>query len=467
MALQIGLNLGLTSLKACLIEKTVIGWKYLDYREHYFKSNPTDEEYVNVLKGMFSEEERLSATFYCTIPGDEIYYRLVDVGFRDSTRIQNTVEVELDSVLPLSLEELVITFLPAAPSGGTSRVFGYGIKKERLQHYLKLMNSAGIEPYVVDWEAVSLYAYSEKIVPDDGIVLLVNLEPDRAQLCYYSGSGLELTRGVKVSGIEILNEIRKGLEIVKQLSGKDLTRIYISAGSRSDEVVAKFRELFEVSCEVLNPVRFFPELEQVTVSRDYSLVLPFAALLRSISKRSTTGNFRRGEFAYRKSLTEIRSSLLIAGVVTGMLIVLTIGDIIYKYIDRKKVYNQIQSEITKVCSEVIKGYAPDIDCAKEMRKIFSRNNALMYSGTRVIDMLRELSIRISREITVDIQEITEEGEKVRIKGKAPTLDMVDRIKTELSKSTYFANVEVVDSKQDIDGKSFNFILSLILKESSQ
>jgi hypothetical protein len=153
--------------------------------------------------------------------------------------------------------------------------------------------------------------------------------------------------------------------------------------------------------------------------------------------------------------------------VTGMLIVLTIGDIIYKYIDRKKVYNQIQSEITKVCSEVIKGYAPDIDCAKEMRKIFSRNNALMYSGTRVIDMLRELSIRISREITVDIQEITEEGEKVRIKGKAPTLDMVDRIKTELSKSTYFANVEVVDSKQDIDGKSFNFILSLILKESSQ
>lgn len=467
MALRIGLSIGESYIKACLIETTVAGWKFLEYRDFIFESNPTDDDYIRALKELFSEEERLSATFYCTLPGDDIYYRLIENPFSDALKTQKAVEVELDSALPIPLEELVVTYSPLSIIYSMRRVFGYGIRKEKLKHYIEILNSSGIDAYILDWDAISLYTLSTKIKPDDdGIVLLVNIERERAQLCFYSKEGLELARSVKSGGMEIVDEIRASMRLLRHLTGRELKKLFVSQGSTSESVAHRFSSELGITSEPLNPVRFFNELEQLPVSKEFSVVLPFATVLRSVHRKALAGNFRTGEFSYRKPLEEIRSSLLIAGAVAGLLIILAIGDIIYKYTDRKKIYNQLQEELTKVCSEVIKGYAPDMDCAKEMRKLFSGNSSRLYSNVKVVDMLRELSVRITQELTVDISEITEEGEKVRLKGKAPTLDTVDKIKTALSKSALFSNVEVVDSKQDIDGKSFNFIINMVLKEES-
>lgn len=467
MALHIGLNLGESYIKTCLIETTVAGWKFLEYRDFFFESRPTDDDYIRRLKEIFSEEERLSATFYCTLPGDDIYYRLIDNPFSDAVRTQKSVEVELDSALPVPLEELVVTYSRVSSINSISRVLGYGIRKEKLKYYLEILNSSGIDAYIVDWDAVSLYTLSTKIKPDgDSIILLVNIERERAQLCFYSNDGLELARSVKSGGLEIVDEIRASARLIQQLTGRGLRKIFVSAGSASDSIGQRFSSLLGISSEPLSPVRFFNELEHLPVSKEFFSILPFAIVLRCLYRKALAGNFRIGEFSYRKPLEEIRSSLLIAGAAAGLLIILAVGDIIYRYTDRKKVYNQLQEEVTRACSEIIKGYAPDMDCAREMRKLFSGNSSRLYSSVKVVDMLRELSVRITQNLTVDISEITEEGEKIRLKGKAPTLDTVDKIKTELSRSAYFSNVEVVDSKQDIDGKSFNFIINMILKEES-
>lgn len=466
MALHIGLNLGESYIKTCLIETTVGGWKFLGYREFFFENRATDDDYIRGLKELFSEEERLSGTFYATLSCDDIYYRLIDNPFSDAVRTQKFVQVELDSLLPVSLEELIVTYNPVSRINNASRVLGYGIRKEKLKHYLEILNSSGIDAYIVDWDAISLYTLSTKVKPEDeGITLLVNIERERAQLCFYSRDGLELARSVKFGGMDIIDEIQISARLIQQLTSKPLCKIFVSAGSSTGSVVQRFRNLLGISSEPLNPVRFFNELEHLPVSKEFSSLLPFATVLRSLHKKVLFGNFRIGEFSYRKPLEEIRSSLLIAGAVAGLLTILTVGDIIYKYTDRKGVYTQLQEEITRECSEVIKGYAPDMDCVREMRKLFSGNTSL-YSNIKVVDMLRELSVRITSNLTVDISEITGEGEKVRLKGKAPTLDTVNKIKAEISRSSYFSNVEVVDSKQDIDGKSFNFIINMVVKGES-
>ncbi len=467
MALRIGLSIGESYLKACLIETTLPGWRFLEYRDFIFESKPTDDDYIRALKELFSEEERLAATFYCALPCDDIYYRLIENPFSDALKTQKSVEVELDSALPVPIEELVVTYSHASRVDSMKRVLGYGIKKEKLKHYIEILNSSGIDAYIVDWDAVSLYTLSTKIKPDDdSIILVINIERERAQLCFYSNEGLELARSVKSGGMEIVDEIRASMRLLRQLTGRELKRIFVSAGSATESIAQRFSSELGITSEPLSPVRFFNELQHLPVSKELSVILPFATVLRSVYRKVLAGNFRTGEFSYRKPLEEIRSSLLIAGAVAGLLIILAIGDVIYKYTDRKKVYSELQEELTQVCSEVIKGYAPDMDCAKEMRKLFSGNSSRLYSNVKVVDMLRELSVRITQNLTVDISEITEEGEKVRLKGKAPTLDTVDKIKTALSKSTLFSNVEVVDSKQDIDGKSFNFIINMILKEES-
>ncbi len=467
MALNIGLSIGENYIKACLIETTVAGWKFVDYRSLFFEGAPSEDDYIKGIKGLFSEDERLSATFYCSLPGDDIFYRLIDSPFTDPVQIQKSVEVELDTVLPMSLEEIVVTYTRASRINNTNRVFGYGIKRERLKHYLDILDLAGIDAYIVDWDAVSLYTLSRRIKPEgEGVILLINFEKERAQLCFYSNEGLELTRTVRSSKVDIVEEIKRCDRLLQEITGKKLEKIYVSAGGISESAAQKLGSLLGVSSVPLSPVKFFNELEHISISQEFHLVLPFATVLRSIYKRAVSGNFRRGEFSYRKSLSEIRSSMIIAGAVFGILVILTIGDIIYKYTDRKRVHNQLQEELTATCSTVIKGYAPDMDCAREMRRLFAGNTSRLYSNIKVIDVLRELSTRINRDLTVDIFEIIEEGEKVRLKGKAPTLETVDKIKTELSRSTYFSNVEVVDSKQDIDGKSFNFIIALILKGES-
>lgn len=467
MAIIIGLHIGESFIKACLIDKTLAGWKFLEYRDIYFETKPDEDDYINALKNMFSAEERFSGVFYTALQGTDIYYRLTEIPFNDTRRIQKTVEVELDSELPIPLEELIVTYTPASRKDTSNRVLGYGIRKEKLKQYLNILGNAGIDPVVVDWDALSLYTYSHKILPEgDGISLIIDVDRDDARLCFYSSGGIELIRSIKINDGEIAGEIRKSERMLWNLTNKKIQRIYLSAGSNSAEIAERTGREMDIPVEPLKPSRLFPELEQIPISKEFNAVLPVAVALRGIYRKTLAGNFRIGEFAYRKALSEMKSSLTIAGAVLGVLVILIIGDVIYKYGDRKNVLNRLQSEITKICSGVIKGYAPDMDCAKELRKRYAGNSIRLYSKIKVIDFLRELSIRIPPSYTVDITEITQEGEKVRLKGKVPTLDTMDKIKTELSRSSYFHNVEVVDSKQDIDGKSFNFIINLMLKEET-
>lgn len=463
MALHIGLSIGLHQIRACLIESSIKGWRFLEYREIEL-GEERDQDFVSALKQLFTEEERLVGNFYCLLPGDDVYYRILETPFSDALKTLKTVEVELDSSLPLALEELVVTFTPASSLNNTNRVFGYGIKKERVRQVLADLKEAGIDPYILDWDAVGLGIFSERIVPQEGkIILFLNIENDSFQMCFCSSEGIELARSVKAGSDKVADEIRRSAKFLLATSGRELNRILISGVVDVDSLSKSLEEELDISVDPLRLTSFYDELSQLPVSKESSAVIPISAAMRGIFRKHISGNFRTGEFSYKKSLAELRSSMVFAGGVAILLLLLTISDIVYKYLDRKRTYNELQAEITKVCSEFIKGYAPDMDCGKEMRKLFAGGSSRLYSNVKVIDMLRELSVRINRNLIVDVTEITAEGEKVKIKGKAASLETIDKIKTELSRSNYFASVDVLESRQDIDGSSFNFTISMILK----
>jgi hypothetical protein len=88
-------------------------------------------------------------------------------------------------------------------------------------------------------------------------------------------------------------------------------------------------------------------------------------------------------------------------------------------------------------------------------------------GPNAIDILRELSIRIPKEYDILIQEVLFQQDRVRIKGKVETFEMLERVKKGLSESKIFQGINIEQAKIKGKGNQVSVNLILELKKSDK
>ncbi|HEY4715969.1 MAG TPA: hypothetical protein VII00_02580 [bacterium] len=466
MSLVIGISFGDKKIGACLLETFFRGWKFLDFRESEIKNAGSAAEITQILKKMFTPEEVSAGNFLCSLPGMDVFYRAMNIQFSDPVKIQQAVEVEMDTLLPVPLEDIVVTWTNIAKRTVQDNVLAYGIKKEKILYFLDILRAAGIEPIILDWDAVSLLNLLSRLPdsPDGGLTGIIHLEDDRTILCFKSASGPAFARTLR-QGADLPTELNRTLRSKIDSEKREIRKIFLSGHAERLKVVSRqLEQFFETTIiELMNFSDYIPECSVLRPDIQSKALLPLSIALRRILKKAVGGNFRRGEFAYTASLEEVKTSLAATGIIGCIILALGIGNIIYKYVDRKTVYKKIQSQLSEVCSVSVSGYDPYMDCAKELKKAYMEKLQRRFSRVKAVDILREFSVRVSNAQIIDISEVSMDGEKIKIKGTAPALEIVEKIKNDLSKSELFGLVEIIDSKKSIDGASFGFSLTVTLK----
>jgi type II secretory pathway component PulL len=75
---------------------------------------------------------------------------------------------------------------------------------------------------------------------------------------------------------------------------------------------------------------------------------------------------------------------------------------------------------------------------------------------KVLDVIKILTATISPFSEVDIDNLLVESEEVRIRGRAASFEIVDRLKTELSNTGFFSSVRLVSAEMDRKAKTVRF-----------
>ena len=80
--------------------------------------------------------------------------------------------------------------------------------------------------------------------------------------------------------------------------------------------------------------------------------------------------------------------------------------------------------------------------------------------SNILDLLKEISVRIPKSVDVHINRMVIDPETVRITGKTVAFNEVDKIKNDLEPSTIFGEVTISSANLDRTGKKVQFEIKI-------
>jgi hypothetical protein len=183
------------------------------------------------------------------------------------------------------------------------------------------------------------------------------------------------------------------------------------------------------------------------------------------SKGSSTINFRKGEFTYTSPREEISARLKVAGALVGAGIMLGFVSMGVSMVSKDIGLKRLMRDEKKIFTSTFPDLSVPEDPLSEMQALVSRERTGGAGGNtyKIIDILREMSSRVPKDIKVDIRELNIDMTKIRLLADTESLDAVDKIVSEFKKTDIFSDVNVLDTRRSADGNSVNFSISLSLR----
>ncbi|MEZ4845888.1 MAG: hypothetical protein R2877_02665 [Bdellovibrionota bacterium] len=192
-----------------------------------------------------------------------------------------------------------------------------------------------------------------------------------------------------------------------------------------------------------------------------------AALIESI-------NFRKGIFAFNKSLGDFEDKLWFIG--KWVLVIFAVAFL--QLLFRNYNLRHENSVVEKAAISEVKKIIPD-DKSKSgkaaLKKLETKIQELQQkqevltaglNRTTALGILRQLSVLITEDIRVDTKELSIERNKITMRGDTDAFSSVDRIVTSLQTFPEFTRVEKGDVRDTSDGKK-SFQLTILVGEEGE
>ena len=396
----------------------------------------TDGELIEILKE--KSGDWAGARFLSSIPGCHFSQRIVHFPFADRKRVEKALPFEVEDSVPFPIDDVVMDHVVLgrdmaekdAEQKQETPVLGIMLPKDILKRHLDLLASAGIDPQVIVPSYVGLYAVSSMIRTEDSNLLVCGRD-----LCVMRGEAVKSIRSFSDSGVT--GGLRHTLLAIEMEQKERVEKASLLCGD--GDVQAALAEMGIAVEQVV------PELRGRKAADPLSLGL---ALSEDI-------NFRKGEFTYHladEGARRRKRTLVIAGAVAVMLIVVNLGVKIYTV---RTAYGKLDREIREIYRQTFPDAKATADPVRQLRSSLAEaRKKFGVLGTRgsALDVMRTVTDGIPKEIRVSFQEFNLEGDRLKLQGDAGSFDSVDKIKAELQKSDLFAEVVVLDTRMGMDNK---------------
>jgi hypothetical protein len=363
---------------------------------------------------------------------------------------------------------MVVDFLPLGLDGHVITVSAH---KEVLREHLGYLTEIGLEPFAVGVDHINLFmlyaqSYSEG---GSGPVALVLLDRKNVALGIVHEGNLLFVRAM-LRGEHWLRELGRTMKLYAlKEPGRPIEKMLISGYWENEgNILEDISEETGLEASTWRPFdKMRHRLGEMDGDLQARLSVPLGLAIGAVNPKNRAFDLRKEEYRL-KSATDLRKIFI--PVVSGILLLVALLTFnLYQNLHiKERQYEGLKREMTELFREtfpdtthIVKGQ----ELAQMRQKIEEERGRYgwlesMTRNRKVLDVLKILTVTLSSFSGVDIDQLYEEPEEVRIHGRASSFEVVDRLKTELANSGFFSSVRLVSAEMDRKEKSvrFNFAM---------
>jgi general secretion pathway protein L len=474
----IGIESGANWIRAAGIE---VNWKGSASLDSCREVSADDPEGSASLLREINRADQVIAVY----PGTLVSSRHLSLPFTQTRKIDQVLPFEIESLLPFEIDQVVLSYQLISQQNGTSDLLVAVTPKEEIARFLEYLGQRGIDPHFLEWDGMALFNFS-KILADPGepVTLFLRIGPEQSVLlmtrdgspCMIRsiGAGLsDIGEKERRNGDHLLiRELKKSIQAFKSDDAAPVRGLRVSVAGAADAGIAGWisGELdLPLSNWTVNPARLkIPDADRPGEgSVDPRFIPAIGAALKGTPLKDGLSqiNFRRGEYSHRrveKGKRGIQRTILLF---SALVLLLGWADLGVRFTIKKSHFEKLDRELKKEYREAFTPSGPvvnEIDQARGSLSALRKKEAFFnMNGPSPLEILREITVQIPKEIRFEVNELTVDGEKIRIEAETDSFDSLDKIKDALGKDGVFGERIVTDSKMNAEESKVRFKLEML------
>ncbi len=438
----VGLDVSGDKVRLVALESGFRGFSVLEARSLALPEGATPGER---LKAALAELPRAEDdTYAVALPGTQVASHLVTLPFTDTRRIEQVLPGEVEGAIPFDLEEVVWDHAVLSQANGRTEVLVGVVKKSALQQALASFAEAGIDPLLVTFAPLALATPSERgmVAPDgaaEGAVTEAVLEagPERADFCLLDAGRPVLARSLSSAGAPLWESARTDMSLRMRAKSGAVSRLLV-AGDLAALPGAVERLSADLGIRV-EPLALAGEAAQVAQGPGADYVLALGLALRAQQPRGRL-NFRKGEFAFTRDLSQVRGHLARLAVAAAVLLALAVGLGAARIASLSRQGRDYDDALCAATRKIVG------TCMTDYRQAVAalsggRSKAAGIPRVSAADVLAELVAHLPDDAMPTLEDVDLTTTAIRLRGTAESFGKVDQILTALKKDRCFGEIK--------------------------
>lgn len=504
---SVGLDIGSHSIKVVEIHQYP---RRVEVTRVQSLRRPSD---LGTLLTQLSDAGLEGAKIVGAIPGDRLTRRTLRFPFRDRKRLEQAVPFEIENETPFDLEDVWVDYEVSAGEGQGARVAASVVRRRDVETLLQTLRDADISLRVLDAEGLVL-ANLHAMLPEVGRRLLVDMGHQKTTLCLVEEGYPVAARVIPFGGAQLIEAIaaesgtgavraeeslvmegifgdgitprsrRVGdvLERWSQAWARAMTGFEEVLGGPVEERldgqtlvggcarIARIDRYFEDRLGIpCSRIEIAPqgELSELLAAGDPGLLAPALALaMRGTSRARTRSNFLRDEWRPRVDLGPMARNFRPTMRLAAAALVLALLSVVGRYAIAGYRADALETRL----AEMWQSSSPDAPIPESvptalgtaLRDARERADQLgLYGGNlSALDLLVEISKQVPGDLSLVFEELSIDGQVVRIRGHTPSFAAVDQLQSALGNDPNFGEIRVSEIQADAKRGGNNFSLTV-------
>jgi type IV pilus assembly protein PilM len=258
----IGVDIGSTSIKICVLKYGKDGFKLQKTAVKFYEENLLGDGNIvdevllgRELKQLVLENGIKTRDAACALSSYSVIAKRVSVPFLDEAALENTMSLEVETVIPFSLKDIYYSYYVVGEDKERENMVNVQIvaaKKEIVDAYMRVFDMAGLNLLFLDVDIFGVTNLIEQIYdPRDMSVVAVDIGAFITNIAIMNEDKIEFTREVLIGGSQLTSQIMKSTG----LSWKESE----DAKRSGSEEIAGLSESFvsSISAEINKTVNFY------------------------------------------------------------------------------------------------------------------------------------------------------------------------------------------------------------------